>query len=79
MNNIDISIQRLPSPDNIQIAYTRVTGQCILTWDKILNTDKEVFYNIYRGISYSGIFYKQNIQPIFLNRYVDNTLSKNPY
>lgn len=76
--NIDIGIQRLPSPDDVQIAYTRVTGQCILTWNKITNTNKQVFYNIYRGISYSGIFYKQNTQPIFLNRYVDNSLSKNP-
>ena len=76
--DINIGLQRLPPPDDISIAYTRVTGQCILTWTKLQNTDKQVFHNIYRGISYSGIFYKQNVQPIFLNRYVDNTLSKNP-
>lgn len=77
-NVININQTRLPSPSNIAIMYTRVTGQCIVTWDKIVGTEYDVYYNIYRGISYNGIFYKQNIQPVFQNKYVDNTLNKNP-
>ena len=77
-NVININQRRLPPPQDIVIMYTRVTGQCIVTWNKLTGADNDVYYNVYRGISYNGIFYKQNITPLFQNKYVDNTLNKNP-
>lgn len=77
-NVININQRRLPPPDDIKIMYTRNTGQCIITWNKLFGAEHDAFYNIYRSNSYNGIYYKQNVQPVFQNKYVDNTLSRNP-
>lgn len=84
--DLRINIQRLPSPSNIKISYPRVKTNAIITWDEVrisednpLNGNiKMIGYNVYRGVSSNGIFYKQNKNPININRYDDMTLGNNP-
>lgn len=76
--DISINQKRLPAPNNIRIAYTKVAGQSIITWSELSIKDYAVSYNIYRGTSANGIFYKLNKQPISNNSYIDYTLGRNP-
>lgn len=84
--DFQISNRRLPAPINIKISYPKVQGQSIITWDSVRNPDQNnitgdivtIMYNVYRGISSNGIFYKQNNTPINTNLYQDNNIGKNP-
>ena len=76
--DIILAEKRLPPPTDIRIGYTKAQGQCLITWNNLAGTDEKVFYNIYRGISHNGIFYKQNLQPIAINKFIDYNLGKHP-
>lgn len=81
-----INSRRLPAPTNIQISYPKMQKHSMITWNEIKNPDdnienKEIVqinYNIYRGVSANGIFYKLNTTPISHNSYEDKTLGINP-
>lgn len=85
-NNILINGKRLPAPVNIRISYPKIQTHLIVTWDDVRDpnsdnlegTFKCVAYNVYRGISAGGIFYKQNSAPLVTNRYEDGNVGKNP-
>ena len=79
--------KRLNYPMNINISIPRNIKQICLTWNDVNNPDKnsndeiriiKVAYNVYRGTSINGIFYKLNTTPIETNRFDDTTLSINP-
>ena len=59
--NINKSI---PIPQNINISHTKNQGSCIVTWLPVKDPEDkkiiQVAYNVYRGTSINGIFYKQN-------------------
>ena len=84
--DIQLNVRRLLAPNNIQISYPKIQGNSVITWNMVRNPDEskedkeilEVKYNVYRGISTNGIFYKQNLNPLDNNRYEDKTLGKNP-
>ena len=79
MLNIDLSTKRLPPPNNIRIDYTKIHGQCIITWDRLHIDDRfDITYNVYRGTAHNGIFYKLTNVPIKKNRFIDYNLGKNP-
>lgn len=79
-NNLNISVDllRLPPPQEIRIEYTKQQHQCVITWNKLLNVQQQVCYNVYRGASNNGIFYKINKVPITTNRFIDNSRNNNP-
>lgn len=77
-NIININQRRLPPPEDITLRYTKISGQVIITWTPIQGADHQVYYNIYRGTAFTGIFYKQNNVPLIMNQYIDNFLSRNP-
>ena len=67
------------------VQYTKISGQVLITWTKIPLVESliqegitQIYYNVYRGNSFSGIFYKQNTIPLIINQYIDNALNKNP-
>ena len=79
--DIQSNLKKLPPPRSIRITFPKHIGECIVTWDPIVVTDasiKNISYNIYRGISSNGIFYKLNTSPLLNNRYDDKMLLKNP-
>ena len=76
--DININQKRLPAPTDIKIAYTKVAGQSIITWSALSAKNYIVSYNVYRGTSSNGIFYKLNKQPISNNSYIDYALGRNP-
>ena len=76
--NLSLAVRRLPPPQDIRIQYTKMSGQCVVTWDKLLGADHPVFYNIYRAISSNGIFYKKNTSPIPITKFIDTGLGNNP-
>lgn len=75
---ISLATRRLPPPQDIYIASSKIQGQAIITWNKLQGADHPVFYNVYRGTSFNGIFYKLNKTPINNNKYLDYTRGVNP-
>lgn len=76
--NISINELRLPPPEDIMVQFTKVQNQRIITWNVLQGTDKQIFYNVYRGLAHNGIFYKQNLQPLATNKFIDYNVSNNP-
>lgn len=90
--DFQLNNRRLPAPSNINISSTKNPGQLLIVWDPSRNPDdlqirqgiknpyliKEVRYNVYRGISLGGIFYKLNPQPATTPRFEDKNVSANP-
>lgn len=79
--------KRLNYPSNINISIPRNIKQVSITWNRIDNPDENsdnfvkiinVGYNVYRGTSINGIYYKLNNKIIETNRFDDNTISINP-
>ena len=62
--DIFLNLPKLPAPQNITISYPKQIGNSLITWDEVLNPGLSevvsINYNIYRGTSVSGIFYKIN-------------------
>ncbi|MFW6015077.1 MAG: hypothetical protein ACOCRK_01415 [bacterium] len=90
-NDIDISKPnnniQLPPPNNVFISYPKKQGHVMITWNSIShpnnndednNNDFIVNYNVYRGTSVNGIFYKLNDEPIKNNYFEDEKQNKNP-
>ena len=86
MMNIQVFQKNLPAPTHIDISYPRDNRHIVITWNEVKNPDKnllnkeikKVYYNIYKGFTQNGIFYKLNNQPLTTNRYEDYSVSKNP-
>lgn len=90
--DFQLNPKKLPAPNNITVATLMAIGQLSITWDRVRNPDdslinsgsinphliKEVKYNIYRGNSIGGIFYKINTHPLENNRYEDKNVNRNP-
>jgi len=84
--DLNTNIKQLPPPNNIKISCPKGPQSQLVTWDAVRNPDEviiggvieKVCYNVYRGISANGIFYKQNQRPVETNRYEDLNISKNP-
>lgn len=84
--NFNINTRRLNPPSNIVLSFPRNIRQITLTWNKVNNPDtpnselyiKSVEYNVYRGTSINGIFYKLNSNPLKDNRYDDKGININP-
>jgi hypothetical protein len=84
--DLNINTRRLLPPTNITISYPKESGSLLVTWNMVRNPDvdkedgdiKKIMYNVYRGISANGIFYKQNQAPVETNRYQDRHIGKNP-
>lgn len=84
--DFQINKRRLPAPVNIKIAFPKMQGHLLVTWDSVRNPDQDnitgdivtVSYNVYRAISSGGIFYKQNQNPLTTNIYQDRSIGKNP-
>ena len=80
--DIFLNLPKLPSPSNIIISYPKQIGNSLITWDEIINPGLSeiisISYNIYRGLSVGGIFYKLNKNPININSFEDQTVSKHP-
>lgn len=79
--------KRLNYPMNINISIPRNIKQLCITWNKVDNPDKHsdnqtrivhIGYNVYRGTSMNGIYYKLNNKIIETNRFDDLTVSTNP-
>lgn len=79
--------KRLKCPSNIMVSTPRNIKQLVITWNNVSNPDTnitegvfitKVSYNIYRGTSINGIFYKINKQIVTSNRYEDKTVSLHP-
>ena len=85
--DFNINSRRLGCPQNIRMSHPHDIKQLIISWDKVENPDKgkkpknkieEVKYNVYRGTSLNGIFFKLNDNPLDTNQYIDKVLSLNP-
>jgi len=79
--DLNISTKKLPPPTNIVISYPKESGSLLVTWNMVRSSDDDItkiMYNVYRGISANGIFYKQNINPLPNNRFEDRHIGKNP-
>lgn len=85
--DFNINSRRLGCPQNIRMSHPHDIKQLIISWDKVENPDKgkrsknkieEVKYNVYRGTSLNGIFFKLNDNPLKTNQYIDKVLSLNP-
>lgn len=80
--------KRLKYPSNILVTIPRNIKQLNVTWDPVINPDINIVdldiriikiaYNVYRGSSINGIYYKLNKEPIENNKYEDKTISLNP-
>lgn len=77
--NINKSI---PIPQNINISHTKNQGSCIVTWLPVKDPEDkkiiQVAYNVYRGTSINGIFYKQNEKPLISNAFEDKNRGIHP-
>lgn len=92
--DIILNEKRLPPPININVNSLKIAGQLLIVWDKVRNPDQshlvndpqnnpqnliqDVKYNIYRGSSVGGIFYKLNKEPLDSPRYEDRNVGRNP-
>lgn len=78
--------KRLSYPTNINVSIPRNIKQAIVTWNNVsipnnqIENDEivKIGYNVYKGTSINGIYYKLNKEPIYTNRYEDNSISLNP-
>jgi hypothetical protein len=59
--------QILQPPSGLKISNPKIMNKLIVTWNEIPNMQ----YNLYRGLSQQGIFYKINNTPIIDNRFED--------
>lgn len=75
---ISLATRRLPPPEDIRIEHPKVQGHCIITWNKLIGAEHPVFYNVYRGISFNGTFYRLNKTPINNNKFLDDSRGVNP-
>lgn len=84
--NIQVFKKNLLPPQNVIISYPRDNSHIVVTWDEVRNPDKHVlnkeikniYYNLYKGISQNGIFYQVNAKPLVTNRFEDFDISRNP-
>ena len=85
--NFEVNNRVLPPPKNISISHPKGPGQLLIVWDNVKNPDSKkqglnliqgVRYNIYRSISFGGIYYKLNNQSLYQPRYEDSDVGKNP-
>jgi len=80
--DIFLNLPKLPPPSNIIISYPKHIGNSLITWDEVTNPGLgevvSISYNVYRGLSVGGIFYKLNKNPLNNNVFEDKTSSKNP-
>lgn len=84
--NFNVNSRRLHFPNNIQVNNQHTINKLIVVWDRVKNPDEElaiqeiqnVQYNVYRGTSISGIFYRLNTDPIEGTKFEDNNVSLNP-
>lgn len=84
--NIETFQRDLPPPTHIDISYPRDNRHIIVTWNEVKNPDKHILnkkiisvnYNVYKGLTQNGIFYKLNNQPLTTNRFEDYDVSRNP-
>lgn len=72
-----INVEKLQAPVNIIISYMKINRSCKITWNQV-SSPKKVYYNIYKGYSPNGIFYKQNKEPLEYNSFEDRSVSINP-
>ena len=78
--------KNLIPPKHLTISYPRDNTHIIITWNEVRNPDKymsvktvnKVYYNVYKGLSRNGIFYKLNNAPIATNRFEDYDMARNP-
>jgi len=77
--DINLNTKRFPPPINIIISYPKHQSHSVISWDKVIDKeeDKQIFYNIYRGLSKDGLFYKINNHLLNTNRF-DDTVGINP-
>lgn len=86
MMDFQINKRRLPFPNNINIDSQHSINSLVISWDRVKNPDEgnsspeiiEVKYNVYRGTSVGGIFYKINNEPIGESRFEDKNISLHP-
>lgn len=87
--DFNLDNKKLPPPANITISIPKIAGQLLVVWDKVRNPDDslmrgnkalitEVKYNVYRGISLGGIFYKMNQILLSQPRFEDKQVNRNP-
>ncbi|MNB89789.1 hypothetical protein D3C81_893710 [compost metagenome] len=90
--DFQLNPKKLPFPNNITVSNPKGPGQLVIVWDPVRNPDenqvkkgskipsliKEVKYNVYRGNSIGGIFYKLNSHPLNIPRFEDSNVNRNP-
>lgn len=84
--NLQVFQKTILPPNNVIISYPRDNTHIIVTWDEARNPDKNVLnkdikhicYNVYKGLTQNGIFYKMNNKPLETNRFEDYDVSRNP-
>ncbi|AEO93435.1 gp175 [Bacillus phage G] len=87
--DFQINERRLPAPINITVSIPKGPGHLLIVWDSVKNPDLnkypdgepkiiKVKYNVYRGLSIGGIFYKMNKQPLEQLRFEDEKVGRNP-
>lgn len=83
--NFEINKRYLPSPNNINVSCEHTINSLIVTWDRVKNPDENIVdgdivgvgYNVYRGTSMSGIFYKVNANLVVNSKFEDTKISLN--
>lgn len=85
--DFQLNRRRMPFPNNISIdSQHNVASGLVVSWDRLKNPDEgvpygeimEIKYNIYRGTSIGGIFYKVNLEPISDNKFEDKSIKLHP-
>lgn len=62
-------LNTLPPPNNIAVSNPKIQNKLDISWDSV-NT--AIGYNIYKGTSINGIFYKLNDNLVLTNKYEDS-------
>ena len=82
--NIELKKSLMP-PTHIDISYPRDNSHIVVTWNEVKkpkgvskNDNSAIKYNVYKGLTQNGIFYKINGKPLNSNRFEDYDLSRNP-
>lgn len=79
---MQINQKQLPFPNNITVSFPKIQGHAIVTWNPVKQPEDKhilaVAYNVYRGTSVKGIFYKQNPKPLISNAFEDSTRGNHP-
>lgn len=85
--DFQLNRRRLPFPNNIQVdSQHNIISGLVVSWDRMKNPDIdspvaeiiEIKYNVYRGTSVGGIFYKLNSQSLSENKYEDKGVKLHP-